>query len=974
MDFIVEGPDGKKYRVSGDSEEAVTAAIEQMFSAPAGGASPLAPPPLAPQTPGPQTSAQPSLVDNVMSGAKTVGGVADQFVRGLVGGAANVVGAPGDIGKITGTRAGPVTVVGGLPFLTSDAIKAVPDKLNDWTAGLLGVEPPKTTPDGTAESVAHRVGEEVGAMAVPVGGALKTGAGLTAVGARAVIPEATGTNIIGRVADFFKQAPAKMVESAAVNPGRFVQKEVGAATAAGGGAGLINEATGKADVERRGEHPTGLQQAGDIAGALAGLSAKGLTDKVVETGGHVLGALTGRTNTTNQVVRDVTTDEIARYAGLVPDKKGVIDTAPLADAIDQGKRVDETIPRFQESTADRTRNPGLAAAEYSRQSGPNSGQYAARRDANTTAVDEALATSEPKATPGAFRSELELERDRRLTDAAVNTANAKDDAARAVQPLAPAGTASARGNTVRTELETARETARDATETAYANANVDRNQVDPSGLRDRLLAVRDGLTETERALVPEGLVDRVSRLGQPRESALVDEAGRPIQMAPPPVDLKEATDLKSELLRLQRAALADPRAEKGGRNAARVLGDYVDAVDQFISSNLTAAEQQALDAARGTARVEKDAFTRQGDPVTQIVARNEGGTPRMRDENVATLSTRTDALDRILQQADTPATRQAIRDQLLSNADTASAEGIARFSQDYAEQLQRFPGLADELTRARTARGAQEAAQTAESDLMREIGPQGRGVVAKYLQYGDENAKKAMRGVIASKDPARSADELLSFVGDDPKAVEGARKVFWDILQEKTRSAGSTTKTISGTQPYLPGALKKFVDDSAVAAVAERLYRDNPEHWANIKKITEAMQGVDIRNAAKAPNTSGTPQGLQPGYLPSGETLASRIFAVERGVVSPAFAAINIAGIIARKAVKQSHTAAVDKAIDKALLEPDFAALLARENNPANRAALQRATKGWQANEASTLLDMLAPEDKDRDTKRAVMK
>ena len=49
--------------------------------------------------------------------------------------------------------------------------------------------------------------------------------------------------------------------------------------------------------------------------------------------------------------------------------------------------------------------------------------------------------------------------------------------------------------------------------------------------------------------------------------------------------------------------------------------------------------------------------------------------------------------------------------------------------------------------------------------------------------------------------------------------------------------------------------------------------------------------------------------------------------------------------------------------LDEALLDPDKAALLLKENNPANRAALARSTKSWMANEASTLLDLLDEKD-----------
>lgn len=93
-----------------------------------------------------------------------------------------------------------------------------------------------------------------------------------------------------------------------------------------------------------------------------------------------------------------------------------------------------------------------------------------------------------------------------------------------------------------------------------------------------------------------------------------------------------------------------------------------------------------------------------------------------------------------------------------------------------------------------------------------------------------------------------------------------------------------------------------------------------------------------------------------------------------RAVGSPAFAVTNIVGIIARKATKSQQVQAVNMAIDKALLDPEWAATLLKENNPANRAALRRSAKGWMGNEASTLAEMLGPDDADGDTKKAAMK
>ncbi|MFC0808788.1 hypothetical protein [Sinorhizobium sp. P24N7] len=47
------------------------------------------------------------------------------------------------------------------------------------------------------------------------------------------------------------------------------------------------------------------------------------------------------------------------------------------------------IPGYQDTLADRTRNPGIAALENGRAAGPSSGAYTQRRSANTEAVERA---------------------------------------------------------------------------------------------------------------------------------------------------------------------------------------------------------------------------------------------------------------------------------------------------------------------------------------------------------------------------------------------------------------------------------------------------------------------------------------------------------------------------------------------------------------------------------------------------------
>lgn len=161
----------------------------------------------------------------------------------------------------------------------------------------------------------------------------------------------------------------------------------------------------------------------------------------------------------------------------------------------------------------------------------------------------------------------------------------------------------------------------------------------------------------------------------------------------------------------------------------------------------------------------------------------------------------------------------------------------------------------------------------------------------------------------------------------------------------------------------MPHALKRFLDDPATVAVADRLYRDNLEHFADIRKIAEALQGVDLRSRARAPNTSGTAQGVNNVLTP--ETIQSRFLSYKRGQIGAPFLITSLAAVAARRSIRKSNADAINSLLDNALLNPDMAAMLLKENNPANRAALSRSAKAFLGNEASTLMDILNGDEPD---------
>lgn len=106
----------------------------------------------------------------------------------------------------------------------------------------------------------------------------------------------------------------------------------------------------------------------------------------------------------------------------------------------------------------------------------------------------------------------------------------------------------------------------------------------------------------------------------------------------------------------------------------------------------------------------------------------------------------------------------------------------------------------------------------------------------------------------------------------------------------------------------------------------------------------------------------------------SPETLQSRFYAFKRGHISGSFLLTSIGAVAARRSVAKARADAIGRMLGEALLNPDAAAMMLKENNPANRAALARKAKVWLGNEASTFLELVTPESEDDQMKKAILR
>ena len=1068
----------------------------------------------------PARVAMDTVVDAAGTVAGNAAGLVEQGARGARRGLANVLGLPVDAATwlinqaygagaagydavrsptldelATGRRQTPRTLI--------DSRTAVGG--SDWidqtllSAGGLVPEPP--APAGPFQRGARRVGEEAGAAAGVV-------AGTAAAALRAAPRVVAGAR--GILTDLF-------VRPYQVNPAQYVRGQFTTGGAAGAGAAAVNEATRAAGYDR--EQGSTVGQVGDLLGSLAGGGAYAVGDRLLTATREAGRALTAgpaayESEATRQAAADVLASMFRRPVGG--------DYGPLATRIEGGRRPGEVVPGYRETLADRTQDPAVAAETYGRASGRRAPEFAVRNTENVEAVDRALQAAQPQGNAGALIDAVIAERNARIAGATAEADRLAAEADRLAAALAPQSTQQGRGQTIRGALMTAldnftgpqaqnveatraelnrvltalqpspegasreargqvirgalsdaEEAAQQGVREAYGRVGAEGVTADAAATKEALDAVTNSLPLAERGMAPRDLIDAVAARGAPGEGGA----------APAPLPLDELTSLRTVLLDRARALRADPRAESGGANAARVVDRYVAAVEDMIQRSLPPDQAALLAEARAAAAGRAESFGRRGDPVADVLANREGGRPRVPDqqvpgrfvnpeadaplarlfaeadtpavrqaisdeilsrlgraptvENVESilqqygrtldqfpelrqrLQGATDAgraataaeealaarrgeftggsrvvadattvrpdgvpvlpdealagavvspsgtrdLDAVLRQADTPATRQAIRDQVIARSGVGqhSPETVEDFLRQNTETLQRFPGLEDEL---RTALGAQRAATDASAAARQTeatLTNRNQSTIANVTSFSPDQVHRAIGAIIQSSNPGRAADDLMQAVGKNPEAIAGARRALWDWIESRSRSGGEMTATTSGVQPWLPEKLNQIVTSKATREVAERFYADNPEHWQNIQKIAAAIRHTSLQARGRAANASGTGQTGSNVLTP--ETAMSRLYAAETGRASYVFAVSSIAAAAYRRLMRNARSKSVSRLVDEALLNPDFAAALLRENNPANRQALRRAIPAAQLNRWSEALDILEGED-----------
>lgn len=805
------------------------------------------------------------------------------------------------------------------PYFGSEALReAGRGTLEDLEAAGIGrgvYEPKNAT-----ERFLSRIGQEVGAQAVPL-------AGLTAAGARLGVE---GARQLGPVGRFF-------VEPFAVNPRRAVTEELAAGVATGAGAQAGREMVGQDSA------------AADLAGSFAGGGLYGIGRAAAPAVGDVVSALTGAKGLASDMTQAAVTDELVRASSILGEQSAkpgaIVDTDPLVRALTGQPRVEQIVPGYTASTAEAAGDYGLSGLEASRASGPRFGAYAGRQRSNAAAVDTRVEQIAPTETPGAFSGALEQYRGQRIGAAEQELAQAQQTFDTAAARLRPSMTGEARGAAVRDAVANAQRAAKEVERAAWGDVS---GQVYVDPLAESFGRIGATLNPSER------------RALQPVAGAI----STPAELASGGLtDLSAVTALRSEFSTALREAKAS-----GNGNAVRLLNQYIDAIDGYLDDAMPAQLRGSYDRARDISRSVNERFNRTGDPLAATLDTYEGGRPVVPDSGVAGRFVQPDEgqasnLGRLFAETDLSSrgeqTRGAIRDQILAEAQGTSGDYLKpQAIEDYIlgrrQVFQQMPDTRASLEQGAAARRGVIGAEKNAAATAADVGPSGSGPVAKYLRYGDERAEDAMQGVLSSDRPSETMGKILDAVGNEPRAIEGARAAWWRVMERKGRATDR-----SGVDRWMPPRWKAFLANPKTRPAVERLYRDDPQHLAALDELSAVLENTGATFRAVTGTNPSRTALAQRGGTPTLAEWQAKYYEVARGRVNPLYFVTYMAGKVARGAVRKQSEQAFQKLLDDALLDRDVARALLEQYNPANRAALERRLRTWYGDRAVTFGELL---------------
>lgn len=836
-----------------------------------------------------------------------------------------------------------------IPAFGSENLQSVIGQGADAVTAVTGVpirDNPAFEDRTVTDRFSQRIGEEVGFTALPLAAAL-----------RGVM--ATGTNLASRAA------------------GRLAGREIGVGVASGAtaqGANEISELTGLFGATPN-DNQIGTPTS-DIVGSLVGSlgvpAGAGIARGAASAATGIGGGRRYLDEIAELAVRDETLAnslDAQRYL----DEQGTLvgfDTSDMVNRLRTPAPVEGAVPGYRASAAERLQDPMLRTAEETLDARAP-GLSNVRRIENNAAANRAVDALAPQGNPAEFRAAIQRSVDDRLTKSRAEVGTAQylyDEALARLAVLESNASATARGSTMRAELASAYQAELKKVSDSIEALGTSGLSVDLRPLRQRFdnLAAQLPLNDQRRFLPAEVSTARALAPDPDEEMLAALGGGEP---PPAPGGLNEATSIRSGLSSDILNADTPPQQRAVARQFRSEVDAYLDdlvnnpesGLDEATRDGLRAAQQQRFDVGQR--------FETPGTATAAALEETDRGMPRLDASAIPGRVVQpdqgriTDYRAVMREVGNNPNMRKAIEDTILVEArpHLSDPQKLARFMQERSIVLSDFPDLRKRLADAGASKATLDEVQRRSADLERTLTTPGRSPEANYLRFGDEDAARSVRTVLAADRPDEAARALLDATERTPQAVAGARRALWERITELGR--GGTT--LNGEAQWSPGRAAATMRDPKVEAVAREFWGDDFADFEALRGVFEALDATRPGQLRSTANPSGTAAAaaMQPGARLSPARVSADLRAVSQNRTSPLQVGIQWIADTLRNRSAEKQRAWIEQLMRATVDDPGRLANILENYNPALESLANRNVAGYRGvrgSQVATLLEELA--------------
>lgn len=274
---------------------------------------------------------------------------------------------------------------------------------------------------------------------------------------------------------------------------------------------------------------------------------------------------------------------------------------------------------------------------------------------------------------------------------------------------------------------------------------------------------------------------------------------------------------------------------------------------------------------------------------------------------------------------------RANQDVLRENRDTA--EEFFRLRRQAASGSRQMSQLEQELQAATDKLGRTEA----------EFNQSALGLFLK-----NENPGDAVNAALKSSDPVRAMSQIRSLASKDTsgQAAEGVRDLVRQYLRSRL-TQNAETNTGAALKPSSAQMIRMFEKEPELAKAVEDTLASSAQDVRNLRLVRTQLQQMSRR----AQGTAGSITAPLVENEREAQSLLASVFAATHGLggLSMARGRINVANFIAKQFGRDPQVV-MEKMLEDAILNPEYAKMLLIRNIPENQPLIERSLRTYIAN------------------------